>query len=63
MFQDHYPPLVISYLVTLGGWLAVSRALRAWPREPMAGLARPWREFGIALLGAVTALLLSPVEL
>jgi hypothetical protein len=53
VFQDHYPPLVISYLVALGGWLAVSRGLPAWPGEPTEGLARPWKEFAIALLGAL----------
>lgn len=53
MLQEHYPPLVISYLVALAGWLAMSRAGRKWPREPMEGFARPWKEFGIALLGAL----------
>ena len=53
MFQDHYPPLVISYLVALGGWLAFSRVYRAWPREPVENFARPWKEFGIALLAAI----------
>lgn len=54
MFQDHYPPLVVAYLVGLGGWLVASRFLpQVWPREPSEGFARPWKEFGIALIGAM----------
>jgi hypothetical protein len=54
VFEEHYPPLVISYLVALGGWLAVSRvAHRVWPHEPVESFVRPWKEFGIALLGAI----------
>jgi hypothetical protein len=54
MFQEHYPPLVVAYLVGLGGWLVASRFLpRLWPRQPVEGLARPWMEFGIALVGAI----------
>lgn len=54
MFQEHYPPLVVAYLVGLGGWLVASRfAPGVWPREPVEGFVRPWREFGIALVGAL----------
>ena len=57
MFQAHYPPLAISYLVALGGWLAVSRiAPRIWPHEPVERPVRPWTEFGIALVGAMGVL-------
>lgn len=54
MFQEHYPPLVIAYLIGLGGWLAASLVWRRlWPREPAERFARPWTELGIALVGAV----------
>jgi hypothetical protein len=54
VFQEHYPALVIAYLVALGGWLAVSSiGPQLWPREPTTGFARPWKEFGIALVGAI----------
>ncbi len=54
MFQEHYPPLVVAYLVGLGGWLVASRfGPRVWPHEPVEGFVRPWKEFGIALVGAV----------
>ena len=53
MFQEHYPALAISYLIGLGGWLAVSGIGRQlWPHEPAEVFARPWKEFGIALVGA-----------
>jgi hypothetical protein len=53
VFQEHYPPLVIAYLIGVGGWLAVSRiAPQLWPHEPAERFAHPWREFGIALVGA-----------
>jgi hypothetical protein len=54
MFQDHYPPLVVAYLIGLGGWLLASRQLPGvWRREQLDGFKRPWREFGVALLGAM----------
>jgi len=54
MFQEHYPPLVVAYLVALAGWLLASRLLpRVWPNEPVDSPGLPWREFGIALLGAI----------
>ncbi len=54
MFQEHYPPLVFAYLVGVGGWLVVSRfGPRVWPLEAVESFARPWREFGIALVGAI----------
>ena len=54
MFQEHYPPLVVAYLVALGGWLLASRLLpKVWPGRPAESMAHPWREFGIALLGAI----------
>lgn len=57
MFQEHYPTLVVAYLVGLGGWLVAHRlAPRVWPREPVEGLARPWKEFWIALVGAMGVL-------
>jgi len=53
-FQEHYPPLVLAYLVGLCGWLLVGRWLPAiWPRMPSHGFERPWTEFGFALLGAI----------
>lgn len=57
MFTTHYPPLVAGYLVALAGWLAAQRLFPTlWPAEPVPELARPWRELGIALLGAVAVL-------
>jgi hypothetical protein len=54
VFQEHYPPLVGAYLVGLGGWLVASRFLsRVWPHAPVEGFVRPWKEFGIALVGAI----------
>ena len=54
VFQEHYPPLVIAYLVGLGGWLVASRLVpEVWPRGPIEWFPRPWREFGIALVGTV----------
>jgi hypothetical protein len=54
MFQEHYPPLVVAYLVGLGGWLLASRLLPGlWPREQLERFERPWKEFGIALLGTM----------
>ena len=54
VFQEHYPPLVIAYLIGLGGWLAFSGIWRqVWPHEPAEGFVRPWKEFGIALVGAI----------
>ena len=59
MFQDHYAPLVIAYLVALAGWLVANRLMsQVWPRQPIGGLARPWREFGIALVGAAGILVM-----
>lgn len=57
MFQEHYAPLVIAYLVALGGWLLASRVLPAiWPIEPAAKFERPWREFGIAVVAGIGVL-------
>jgi len=55
MFAEHYPPLVVAYLVGLWGWLLANRFLpKLWPSEGKeVSFPRPWREFGIALLGAV----------
>jgi hypothetical protein len=59
MFSEHEPPLVLAYLVGLGSWLAAQRLLRdVWPREPAASFAKPWKEFGIALAGAVGVLVM-----
>jgi hypothetical protein len=53
MFQEHNAPLTLAYLVGLGGWLFASRLLpEVWPSERSEAIERPWREFGIALLGA-----------
>jgi hypothetical protein len=57
VFQEHYPALVVAYLIGLGGWLAASRVWRTlWPHQPAGGFASPWKEFGLALLGAVGVL-------
>jgi hypothetical protein len=54
VFQEHYAPLVIAYMAGLGGWLVASRVMpQVWSQEPIEGFAHPWREFGIALVGAV----------
>lgn len=54
MFQEHTPPLVGAYLVGVGGWLLASRLLPGvWLREQPGGFERPWKEFGIALLGVL----------
>lgn len=59
MFEQHYPALVIAYLVALGGWLLANRLLpKIWPSGPPEGMANPWREFGIALLGAIGILVM-----
>jgi hypothetical protein len=57
MFHEHYPPLVAAYLVGVGGWLLANRLLpEVWPRKPLEGFERPWREFGIALVGVIVTL-------
>jgi hypothetical protein len=57
MFREHYPPLVVAYVVALAGWLLTSRLLPGlWPRRPIERFARPAKEFGIALVGAVGVL-------
>jgi hypothetical protein len=57
MFQEHYPPLVIAYLFAVGGWLVANRLLpHLWPREQAGEILHPWKEFGIAMLGAVGVL-------
>jgi hypothetical protein len=54
VFHEHYPSLVVAYCAGLGGWLVASRLLpHVWPRDPIEPFAHPWREFGIALVGAV----------
>ena len=54
MFQDHYQPLVVAYLVGLGGWLLASLWLpEVWPRKPAERIERPWMEVGSALVGAI----------
>ena len=57
MLSDHYTPLVLAYLVGLGGWLLADRLFAGvWPREPARVFERPWRELGIAVVGAVGVL-------
>ena len=54
MFQEHSVPLVLSYLVALGGWLLASHLPgEVWPRIPVQTFDRPWKEFGIAVAGAL----------
>ena len=54
MFKEHYPPLVAAYLLGLAAWLVASRlASRVWPQAPVERFARPWKEFGFALVGAL----------
>lgn len=54
MFQEHYSPLLFAYAVALGGWLLANRLLpKVWPRKPADDFAHPWRELGIALVGAI----------
>jgi len=55
---EHYPPLVIAYLAGLGGWLLANRFLSSlWPNErTQFAFTHPWREFGIAMLGALGVL-------
>lgn len=54
MFAEHYSPLVIAYVVGLCGWLLASRLLPGlWPDGREERFERPWREFGIALVGAI----------
>jgi hypothetical protein len=54
VFQEHYAPLVIAYMAGLGGWLVASRVMpQVWSQDPVEGFAHPWKEFGIALVGAV----------
>jgi hypothetical protein len=65
MFAEHYPPLVVAYLVGLGGWLLASRFLPGvWPSQPgQVVFTRPWREFGLALLGALGILVIGQLWL
>lgn len=57
MFQEHYLPLVLAYLVGLGGWLVASLLLPdVWPSQPARDFEHPWKEFGIALAGAIGVL-------
>lgn len=59
MFQDHTPPLVLAHLTGLGAWLVANRCMpQVWLRRPVDGFARPWREFGIALVGAALVLVM-----
>jgi hypothetical protein len=59
MLREHYIPLALSYLVALIGWLLADRVLRGvWPRDPVQAFPRPWKEFGIALLGTLGMLVL-----
>lgn len=51
--KEHYPALVVAYGAGLAGWLLVSRVLPSlWPRRPAEHFDHPWKEFGLALLGA-----------
>jgi hypothetical protein len=59
MFQEHYPPLVIAYLVGLSGWILANHLLPwVWSQKPVESFERPWKEFGIALIGAMGVLVM-----
>lgn len=54
MFQEHYTPLIFAYLLALGGWLLANRLLpQVWPRGSVDDFAQPWKELGIAFVGAI----------
>lgn len=58
MFSTHYPPLFIAYAVALVGWVVADRlAPGVWPASSEMTFARPWREFGFALLAVIMVLL------
>jgi len=64
MFAAHFPPLVVAYLVGLGGWLVAARVSPGtWPREPADPFERPWTEFGFALVGAIGILVVGQLWL
>lgn len=57
MFREHYPPLLIAYLVALCGWFLAKRLLpKVWPGQSVDGFKHPWKEFLIALVGAIGVL-------
>lgn len=59
MMNDHSIPLTLAYALALGGWCIAARVLPGvWPRTPFEPLARPWREFIVALLGVVGVLVI-----
>ncbi len=63
MFEEHYPPLVIAYVVALAGWLLANRLLpKVWPPAPAEHMAKPWKEFGFALLGAVGVVIIGQLS-
>ena len=54
MFEEHYAPLVVAYLIALGGWLLAARLLPSvWPAAPAARFDHPWTEVALALLGCL----------
>ena len=60
--MPHYAALALGYLAALLGWFVVARACPAlWPARPAPRLARPWEEFGWALLGAAAVVAVGQV--
>jgi hypothetical protein len=58
MFRDHYSAMVAAYAVSLGGFLVARRVLdRLWPAGESSRFAAPWREFALAMAGAIGILL------
>ncbi|KQC12374.1 MAG: hypothetical protein APR63_11125 [Desulfuromonas sp. SDB] len=59
MFHDHATPLVIAYLIALGGWLLANRVFPGiWQSKSDEVIAKPRVEFGYALLGVIGILVM-----
>lgn len=59
MFSSHSTPLVLAYLVALGGWWCASRIMPGiWRKEPYKALDHPRAEFVYSLLGAIGIVLM-----
>jgi hypothetical protein len=62
LFSSHSTPLVIAYLIALGGWVCANRILPGtWQKEPYEALDHPRAEFGFALLGGLAVLLMGMI--